>query len=126
MNISTKARPIKAEVVRLIVLITEDMDKRINEISEAMSLEKAATARMLLNFAVRFADPFDLTSPGIEAHFKNVQTISISTRITQETFNKIEDIVKAEGSNKSAVTKRMLAWALDNIVRYSIGEWVDG
>jgi len=127
-NATARGETTKAEPIRMVVMITEEMEKKIDEISEVMSLEKAATARMLLNFAVRFASPFDITSPEVEARLnkKGTHTVQVNTRVTQETFDKIEGIVKDVHSNKSAIAKRMLAWALDNIGRYTIEEWLAG
>jgi len=118
---STKANPIRVDV-----LVTRQMQERIVEISEAMKIEKAATVRMLLWFAMRFAPPSGLTGLTNERSFDadTQSTQRLDTRITQEMLDEIESLMQMAKVSKSRVIKSLLEWTLTNIGKYTIEDWL--
>ena len=121
-----KGKNTKANPIRVDVLMPEKMEADIVKISEAMMIEKAATMRMLIWFAMRFAPPFELSKIASEKNFKTEgqSTNHLDIRITQAMLNEIENLMKADKQSKSKVVKVLLYWALANIGSYTIDDWL--
>ena len=122
-----KGKNTKANPIRVDVLITRRMDESISEISEAMKIEKAAAVRMLMWFAMRFASQVELTgmTNRRSSDAETQSTQRLDTRITQEMLDEIETLMKIENVKKSRVIKRYIEWALANIGKYTIGDWLE-
>jgi len=116
----------KSNPIRVDVLITRQMDENITELAEAMKLEKAAAVRMLIWFGMRFASPLELTGMTNERSFdaETQSTQRLDTRITQDMLDGIESLMKIEGVKKSRVIKRYIEWALENIHKYTLADFV--
>jgi len=121
-----KGKNTKTNPIRVDVLVTRHIEARIIEISEAMKIEKAATVRMLLWFGMRFAPPTGLTGLTNERSFEadTKSTQRLDTRITQEMLDEIENLMKMAKVSKSRVIKSLLEWALANIGKYTIEDWL--
>lgn len=118
-----KGKITKSNSNRIDMWISVEMDARITQIAEAMKLEKATAVRMLLWFGLRFSSPLELFEK--TSFDKHPYPKRLDTRITQEMLEKIEELVRANGSSKSKVSKELLDWALDNIGRYTIEDWLN-
>jgi len=121
-----KGKNTKANPIRVDVLVTRQMEARIAEISEAMKIEKAATVRMLIWFGMRFSSPASLTGLTNKRSFDadTQSTQRLDTRITQEMLDEIENLMQIAKVSKSRVIKSILEWALTNIGKYTIEDWL--
>lgn len=121
-----KGKNTRANPIRVDVLVPQEIDVQINEISEALKVEKAATVRMLLWFGLRYAPGREL--PKIAAENFNYGSKSVNrldTRITQEMFDMITELMESENMNKSGIIKTLLFWTLANLRMYTIVDLLD-
>ena len=121
-----KGKNTRANPIRIDVLIPSQTEVYITEISEAMKIEKAATVRMLIWFALRFAPPVELAEIADKKSFKTdgVSDNRLDTRITQDMLDEIENLMKVVKQSKSSAVKTLLYWALANIGSYTIADWL--
>jgi hypothetical protein len=121
-----KGKNTRANPIRIDVLVPNQTETQITEISEAMKIEKAAIVRMLIWFALRFAPPLELAEIADKKSFKTdgVSDNRLDTRITQEMLDEIENLMKVGKHSKSSAVKTLLYWALANINNYTIGDWL--
>jgi len=126
-NPDIKGKNTKANPIRVDVMVTHHMEAAVTEISEAMKIEKAATVRMLIWFAMRFASPVELTGMTNERSFDTdtQSTQRLDTRITQDMLDEIEYLMKIEKVKKSRVIKRYIEWSLANIHKYTIADFLE-
>ena len=121
-----KGKHTRANPIRIDVLVPNQTEADITEISEAMKIEKAATVRMLIWFALRFAPPVELAEIADKKSFKTdgVSGNRLDTRITQEIHDEIENLMKVGKQSKSSTVKTLLYWALANIGNYTVADWI--
>jgi len=121
-----KGKNTKANPIRIDVLVPNQTELQITEISEAMKIEKAATVRMLIWFAMRFAPPVELSQIADRKSYKTdgVSANRLDTRITQEMLDEIENFMKVDKLSKSSAVKTLLYWALANIGNFTIADWL--
>ena len=114
-----KGKNTKANPIRVDLLVSRKMDGQINEVVQALLIEKAAVVRMLLWFALRFAQPSEIA--GKQSYKADGQAVKrLDTRITQDMLDSIEKLTALEKRAKSSVIKMLLYWALANIGNYTI------
>lgn len=121
-----KGKNTRANPIRIDVLVPSSTESQITDISEAMKIEKAATVRMLIWFALRFAPPVELAEIADKKSFKTdgVSSNRLDTRITQDMLDEIETLMKSDRQSKSSAVKTLLYWALANIGSYTIADWL--
>jgi hypothetical protein len=125
-NSEVKGKNTRANPIRIDVLVPDQTEARITEISETMKIEKAATVRMLIWFALRFAPPVELAETADKKSYKTdgVSANRLDTRITQDMLDEIENLMKVVKQSKSSAVKILLYWALANIGGYTIADWI--
>jgi hypothetical protein len=121
-----KGKTSRANPIRLDLLVATSIDEQINDISEAMKLEKSATVRMLIWFAMRFAPLVELVKIADAKMFANEGNSKnrLDTRITSDMLGEINSLMKTTKLSKSSAVKTLLFWALNNIGNFTINDWL--
>ena len=116
-----KGKNSRANPIRVDLLVPDEIEVRINEISEALKIEKAATVRMLLWFSLCFADHSELSKISAEQNFSyGSQSVNrLDTRITKEMFEMVNNLMQIEKMSKSGIIKTLLFWALANLGKFT-------
>jgi len=116
-----KGKNTKANPIRVDVLVPDEIEVKLTELSEALKVEKAATVRMLLWFGLRFADSGELSKISAEKNFSyGSQSVNrLDTRITQEMLDMVTELMERENMSKSGVIKTLLFWTLANLGKYT-------
>ena len=116
-----KGKNTKANPIRVDVLVPDEIEVKLTELSEALKVEKAATVRMLLWFGLRFADSGELSKISAEKNFSyGSQSVNrLDTRITQEMIGMVTELMERENMSKSGVIKTLLFWTLANLGKYT-------
>jgi len=122
-----KGKMTKATPIRLDVLISEGMKSKLDELSKETTLEPAAVARMLLSFALKFANPFELdkadNTRGGKAGAK--YPVHLSMRATPEIMEKLKTFLEADEHKQSVVIKLLLDWSLKNLGNFTLADWLN-
>jgi len=119
-----KGKNTKANPIRVDVLVTHEIEAQINEVSEALKIEKAATVRMLLWFGLRFSERSELSKIAAEQNFSyGSQSVNrLDTRITQDMLDMLTSLMESEKMSKSGVIKTLLFWSLSNLGKYTFAD----
>jgi len=119
-----KGKNTKANPIRVDVLVTHEIEAQINEVSEALKIEKAATVRMLLWFGLRFSERSELSKIAAEQNFSyGSQSVNrLDTRITQDMLDMLIGLMESERMSKSGIIKTLLFWSLSNLGKYTFAD----